>query len=385
MLSRVTHRTVGALGIACAFAIAIVGLAAIGNPIARADHEWKSFKAGYPATKPGQSRLTQGLGSNRYDFYRVAYDAFSRNPLAGVGADNFGQDYLRHGRSEETPRYPHSVELRTLAQTGVVGALLLVGWLAAALLGAARGVRRGGLAGAVAAGAAVTFLYWLVHGSFDWFWEIAGLAAPAVAMLGLACALGPRAAARPADADPGGDAERDGRGDPGPDQAPRRRHPVRIAAVGGAVALGVVALLSLGAPWLAERSAKQAARGWPSNPRLAFDRLDFAANIDPLSDRPSLIAGSIALKIGELRRADRAFAEAAKRNPRGDYAYLERGVIASVEGRNTAAVALLSRAAALSPRDPFTADALAMARAGRQIDFERLNAGILGRARRLTR
>ncbi len=365
---RTGYRAVGALGIAAAILVAAVGLAVIGNPVARADHEWKSFKAGYAATKPGESRLTQGLGSNRYDFYRVAYGSFSRHPLAGVGADNFGQDYLRRGGSEETPRYPHSVELRTLAQTGVVGALLLVGWLAAALFGALRAVRRGSLAGAVAAGATVSFVYWLVHGSFDWFWEIAGLSAPAVAMLGLACALTPRRSPS----------------EPGPaDEDRPRRGPGRIVAVAGVIAVGAVAALSLGAPWLAERAVKQAAGGWRANPTRAFDRLDLAATLNPISDRPSLIAGSIALKLGELKRADRAFAEAAARNPRSDYAYLERGVIASVEGRNAQAVALLAHAVSLSPRDPFTANALSTARSGRQIDLERLNAGILGRAREI--
>ena len=67
-----------------------------------------------------------GLGSNRYDFYRVSLDEFTAHPVGGIGADNFQQQYLRHGRSSETPRYPHSVELRTLAQTGIVGALLAI-------------------------------------------------------------------------------------------------------------------------------------------------------------------------------------------------------------------------------------------------------------------
>ncbi|MDQ6750406.1 MAG: O-antigen ligase family protein [Actinomycetota bacterium] len=381
-LRRATYRAAGALGIAAVVIVAVAALAAVGNPVARANHEWKSFKAGYPATKPGQSRLTQGLGSNRYDFYRVAYDSFSRHPLVGIGADNFGQEYLQRGRSDETPRYPHSLELRTLAQTGVVGALLLVGWLAAALLGALRAVRRGSLGGAVAAGATVTFLYWLVHGSFDWFWEIAGLGAPAVAMLGLACALAPRRS--PPASDPAEEEKEEEEEVDEEEPRPRAGRPA-IAVLAGAIALGAAAAVSLGAPWLAERAVKQASAGWRANPTRAFDRLDLAATLNPVSDRPSLIAGSIALKLGELKRADRAFAEAASRNPRSDYAYLERGVIASVEGRNAQAVTLLSRAAGLSPHDPFTTSALATARGGRQIDLERLNAGILGRAREITR
>src|SRR5204862_2689970 len=121
---------------------------------------------GYGANGSG-SRLTSGLGSNRYDFYRVALNEFAAHPVAGIGADNFQQQYLRRGRSEETPRYPHSVEMRTLAQTGVVGTLLALAGLAAALAAAgaavwrARPARR--LETDVAAAALAGIAYWAVH------------------------------------------------------------------------------------------------------------------------------------------------------------------------------------------------------------------------------
>ena len=43
------------------------------------------------------NRLLSGLGSNRYDFYRVALDEFVAHPLVGIGADNFQQQYLARG------------------------------------------------------------------------------------------------------------------------------------------------------------------------------------------------------------------------------------------------------------------------------------------------
>ncbi len=104
--------------------------------------------------------------------------------------------------ARETPRYPHSLEMRTFVQTGLTGALLVLVGLGAALTAAARAVRPGGarrvdpLACEVAAAALAGFGYWLVHGSFDWFWEFAGLGAPAFALLGIACALAPDAAGR---------------------------------------------------------------------------------------------------------------------------------------------------------------------------------------------
>ncbi len=57
-------------------------------------HAWDTFKGGYAADRASGSRLTSGLGSDRYDFYRVALDEFTAHPLVGIGADNFQQQYL---------------------------------------------------------------------------------------------------------------------------------------------------------------------------------------------------------------------------------------------------------------------------------------------------
>src|SRR5439155_20359472 len=106
----------------------ILVVLAVADPGGELDKAWHSFKKPSPVTGE-RGRLSSGLGSNRYDFYRVALDEFADHPIAGTGVDNFTADYLVRGRSQETPRYPHSLELRTLAETGIVGALLLFGAL----------------------------------------------------------------------------------------------------------------------------------------------------------------------------------------------------------------------------------------------------------------
>ncbi len=197
-VARGVRRGVAAAAVATLLLVIVGGLVAAGagvggNPVTRIRHGWESFEGGYSTSATGGSRLLSGLGSNRYDFYRVALDELVAHPILGIGADNFQQQYLRLGRSEETPRYPHSVELRTLSQTGLLGALLAVMGLGAALLAGWRAMRRSddALAASAAAAALGGFAYWLVHGSFDWFFEFAGLGAPAFALLGLACALAP--------------------------------------------------------------------------------------------------------------------------------------------------------------------------------------------------
>jgi O-antigen ligase len=369
----------GAVALAALLALIAGGWAAVGDPLARVRHGWDTFKSvrGYAANGSG-SRLTSGLGSNRYDFYRVALDEFAAHPVAGIGVDNFQQQYLRHGRSEETPRYPHSVELRTLSQTGVAGALLALAGLASALWAAARAVRpaRGGrgLEAEVALAALAGFAYWLVHGSFDWFWEFAGLGAPAFALLGLACAL----------ATPNSSAHR------GPAMQTRamrrllprrsRRPAARTAAVAAGIALALLAATSLTLPWLSQLEIESAVRIWPRAPRAAYWRLNDAAGLNPLSPAAYLTAGSIAVRFGDLPRADRAFARALGRSPDDAYATLERGAIASSQGRRAAALALLARASHLNPRDPLPREALGVVRSGRRVDVAALNRAIFLRA-----
>ncbi|HEY1834671.1 MAG TPA: O-antigen ligase family protein [Solirubrobacteraceae bacterium] len=385
---RRVHRGLAAIALVCLVGVVAGGLAAAGNPVTRLEKAWHSFKGGYTSTTD-KDRLLSGLGSNRYDFYRVALNEFVAHPVGGIGVDNFQQQYLRHGRSTETPRYPHSVELRALVETGLVGTLIAVAGLIAALLAVARALRGRGagrgrdddrLAAAVAAAALAGFGYWFVHGSVDWLWEFAGLGAPAFALLGLACSLAPR-----------GDGDGDGDDVPGVDGGSERaRRSLRLrasrATLAGAAVLLLLALgtiYSLASPWLSQLEVQSAARIWPRAPRKAYARLEEAASLNPLSDEPYRVAGSIALRFGETGRAARQFTLALGRSPEDAYATLELGAIASSRGEHVRALTLLTRAAALNPREPLPSEALAIARKGGKLSVDGLNRSILLKARKL--
>ncbi len=371
------HRGVGALAVLALVAILAGGVVAAGNPVRRVEHGWHTFKVGYGANSKGDNRLVSGLGSNRYDFYRVALDEFLHHPLVGIGADNFQQQYLLHGRSEETPHYPHSVELRTLAEMGLIGALLSLVGLGAALLAAARGLRGSDQLGrAVVAAALAGFAYWIIHGSFDWFWEFSGLGAPAFALLGLACALAPRQPALAASA------TRVARQAPEASSASGRRRSAGLRRL-GLGAFAVVLALSLTAPWLSQLEVQSAARVWTKAPQTAYDRLNDAARLNPLSDEPYLVAGSIALRFDDLPRADHEFALALERTPGDAYATLELGAIASSENDRPRALEQLERAVRLNPRDPLTRQALRLVREGKRVNVEELNRSILLNAQQL--
>jgi tetratricopeptide (TPR) repeat protein len=150
--------------------------------------------------------------------------------------------------------------------------------------------------------------------------------------------------------------------------------------------VGVVALAaaaSLTAPWLSQLEVQSAARIWTKAPQTAYARLNDAARLNPLSDEPYLVAGSIALRFGDLARAHREFARALGRTPGDAYATLERGAIASTQNDRGAALQLLARAVRLDPRDPLTRQALRLTREGKRVSIEELNSSILHNAQQL--
>lgn len=384
------HRALGAVAVTTLVAVLAGGWVAAGDPLARVEHGWQTFKGGYAADNAKVNRLVSGLGSGRYDFYRVALDEFLAHPIVGIGADNFAQQYLARGREEQSPHYPHSVELRTLAQGGIVGLLLALVGVGAALLAGGRVAlsslrRRTDPLGAVAAAAALSgFAYWFVHGSFDWFWEFAGLGAPAFALLGLACALAPRRAPGGSPSEGADSASAVAGAGEGDDRrlAPRARALRRLAIVGGVV-LALAGAASLLAPWFSQLQLQNAAKIWPTAPRKAYAELDDAARLNPLSDAPYLLAGSIALRFGDLARADHEFSLALGRNSDDAYATLERGAIASARGEQKLALALLQRTARLSPHDELIHEVLMSVRKGERVSIDELNRSILLKAQKL--
>ena len=342
------------VGVAAAAALAVSGDALDGL-----GDRWEEFKeGGEPAS--AESRFASG-GSNRWDFWTVAWELFEEEPIRGIGMENFQVEYLRRGTSEERPQFPHSLELGVLSQTGLVGALLLGGALLMAIVAAWR-VRFASRGRSAVAGAAVGIAaYWLLHASVDWFWEFAALTGTAMAMLGLAGALAPR----PEEA--------------GEEAGPPSR--VRLpAAVAASVAAGALAV-SIALPWASELLVREASGNWADDPQAAFDQLDTAASLNPLSNVPQLTSASIALELGDVQRARAEFAEALEHDPETAYALLELGAIAAERGERADALALLRRALALTPRDEILRRTLRDVRAGRNVSVEALNERIRARAR----
>ena len=341
--SAVALRRIGVGVLAAAAVTAVVLLAAL-RPWQRVDSEWRSFK--YGAEPGGNSSHFGGLGSNRYDFWRVGLVEFKRHPVQGIGVDNFLVPYLQQRRSIEEPMYPHSLAIRLLSQTGIIGTALFAGFLAFTLLVVERipAGRERDLARILVVGASA----WILHGLVDWLWEMPVLGVLGMGLLGAACGLAPR-------------------------REPRETRgwlPSRRLLLAGGLGVALVAAASLAVPWIAQREVQQAAATWRADPAGAFSTLSRARTLNPLSDQADLVAGAIASHLHRYEEMEQRFGNAVKRSPDDWYANLELGIAASLTGHHELAAASLGRAAALDPGDLVVRRVRETFAAGRRIDSD---------------
>jgi hypothetical protein len=346
-VARSANRLAAGLAILAALTGVAIGLAAThGRPDHTIAHYWDRSH-GYQSAASGSSRFAL-VGSNRPDFWRVSLDTFAAHPLGGLGQDNWGDYYTQHRHADEQPRWTHSLELRLLAHTGLVGFLLFVAFLVAALAATLGGRRRAGaLASAASATALLPLVVWVVYGSIDWFWEIPALSGPAFAFLGLATA-GTRqlSGLEPAPEPPAQAAT-----------APGRAR-AKLATAGVALAT-LLAALVVAFPYLAERDVAAATTGWRTDPSAAFRRLDDAARLNRLSSQPALVGGVIALELRRSQEAQRRFTAAIARDRGNWFAWFGRGLAASeLRARREAARMDFAQAHALNPREQLAIRAL---------------------------
>jgi len=310
----------------------LVAFAVRDDPAERVRTGWHQFTQDRNAAS-GNSHLV-GLGSNRYDFWRVGLGEFRQHPFTGVGSDNFAIPYVAARRSGEQPLHPHSLWVRTLSQTGLIGAALLLVAVGAALWAALRRNRRPLQVALVTA-----FVAWLLHAQGDWLWEMPALGAIAFGLLGIAVGMSSR------EESPAGGAT-------------RRAWPWVVV---GCAALGALALAP---PWLAARYEASALAAWRTTPAAAIEDLRRAASLNPLSDRPWVIAGAIASRQDDYAAMRSHFAAAVERNPRNWYSRLELAVAAALTGDKPLALAEVSQARALNPHDAVLARVARTIRAG---------------------
>lgn len=357
------------------------GVAAVhGHVGQKVSSAWKSFKS-TDTDYATSSRFTQ-FGSARYDFWRVGLDVFAEHPVGGIGQDNFAEAYAQRRRTGEETRWTHSLEVRLLVHTGVVGALAFVVFVAAALAAALRGRgprrrrdtppgeddERGRARRSAAAIALLPLCVWLIHGSIDWLWEFPVLSGAALGFMGMATSL-----ARPRGETVAGRV--------GAVRAPSRR---RSRLTGAAAALaGMIAVLVLAVSYVGERDVTSALRSADDDPGKAYAALGRAADLEPLNAQPPLLAGLVAWR---ARRPDLARERLEESNKRNGDQWLPPfllGILASSRHDAAGAKAELARAHALSPSDALITEAVSRAGSARPMTLQQAISGLSDRYHRL--
>ncbi len=299
------------LGLICLTVLvgAVGFFSAVDHPVRATQDRWDDFKdidSGASATSNFGA-----IGSNRYDFWRVAWEEFERHPAAGIGAYGWGEAYLVHGESLETPQRAHSLSLDALSELGIPGFLLIVGAGITVLV--AIGLRaRNSLA---ASGALGTAAYFAVHTGGDWVWTIPAVGIPAFVIVGIALSED-RASSLPG----------------------RVTIPAGIFVV-------LAAVLAFSPPWLSSRLVQQAYDA----PTLAEAKNDlrWARRLDPLAVTPLMAESALVGSPQDIAPLTKAVAK----RPRDAEIHYLLGLALLDAGRNADARRELRIALELSPRD----------------------------------
>jgi len=269
---------------------------------------------------PGQRNLLSSAGSGRYQFWGSALDAFSANPVKGVGAGNWELYWNVHPKLPTVVHNAHSVYLETLAELGPLGLALLAVFLALAARG---GWRRVGQGEPEATALIAVLAIGALGAGIDWTFQLPAVFAPVLIAAALALC----------------------RSDP----KPLRRGAARAALIATAVA-GWVAAWGAGITLVAnERLASShdaAARG--DLAAAAADARD-AARVEPFSPAPRLQLALVEQAAGNLDAAAtdaRAAIDLASLDWQG---WLVASRIAAAAGDHKDAALSLGVAQALAP------------------------------------
>jgi O-antigen ligase len=300
--------------------LAAAGAIAIANPAER----FREFKQPPP---PG--RIETGAGrefgsSGRWQFWGEAVDAFESAPIAGLGAGGYADWWAQHAPINLFVRDPHSLFMQQLAELGLVGTALLLGFVAAVLVAGWRHLRAGrepDLAPLAAVlGAAV------VPAAIDWGWAIPAVFAAPVVAAGLLTASSP---------------------DPRPRQVP---YALGVATASIAwvamIAAGLIVLSQL----KLDQSRTAAAAG---NFQEAAARASEAHTVEPWSADPYIQLALVDLARGDPTAGLAELRRARARDSQDWRLALIEARLQLARGDKAAAREALQRAHELGPRLPF--------------------------------
>jgi hypothetical protein len=309
----------------------------------RAWHSFEQRRETRGASDPA-ARLTN-LSGQRVELWRSALRAFDAEPVHGIGPGTFefwwGDDPTYSGYVRDA----HSLYLETLGELGIVGLLLLLAAIGAAVFGGVKATWRQSMTAsgsAATAGATVAFLAWAIFAFYDWMWESTTVTALALAGIAVSIARTPKIRpARP----PSASAEDDTASLPSRKPV-RLRLPVRIAAVLGCLVCLLALLPALSSTSQVRGSQDAAAAG---DLELAISRANDAIASEPWAASPYLQRALVEERGQQLAAAAMDARRAADREPSNYQNWLILSRIQAERGHVRTALAAFRQATAAKP------------------------------------
>jgi O-Antigen ligase len=296
------------------------------DPLAWSGEKWQAFVANDKAGQE-QSRYLSISGMGRFTYWQVAWEDFSSHPVLGIGTQNYEETYYNLRKElAGSVRQPHSLPLEILAERGAVGGVLFLGILTTCL---AAGLRRGfrrldaedrALTGALAA----SVFYWLVHSSFDWFWQIPAVTLTAILYLAMLAAPWNASENTPSEA------------------APTNWSLRLCGATLATVVIVAVAPLYIADRYLARSYAAE-------DPRTALALIARAETFNPVDPYLPQHEAELAAHIKDWRRATQAYKRSIELNPRSYVPYELMASYYERRGDTKEALSLYREASSLNP------------------------------------
>ncbi|HWF74396.1 MAG TPA: O-antigen ligase family protein [Solirubrobacteraceae bacterium] len=337
-LLRISPRRARVL-LAGGIAVAVIAAVAAGAP-SQLSRGWNNFKNPVGSLYYGQpSRFESLSGTGRYQYWKVAVHSTSGHLLTGSGPGTFQLLWLPRATVPGYVVNAHSLYVETLAEVGVVGLALLVGFFVLVLGAAVRLVMRSEYeARARAAGAAAALLAFMVSAVADWVWQLPVL--PAAFLLLAAAVLAPAPPRTSVRA-------------PAPEDtavvAGRHRTVLRL----GLVATALACVIAIGIPLAAASAVSKsqaAARMGKTSSALADARS--AVRLEPGAAAPQLQL-ALVLELQHNYAAALAAAHQATRDESQNWSdWLVLSRIEAESGQVKASVVAYRRARSLNPRSP---------------------------------
>ena len=314
------RRLATAGAVAAVVGVTVAALVAAGDPVDRAQREWRAFTA-LNEPEAGATRFT-GAGGFRFDLWTVAIDDVRREPLYGVGAGSYGLSYYQQRRQDESIRQPHSLPLQILAELGIVGGVLALIALVATAAAIVRHRRADVAAGVAGVGMAAS---WATQTSLDWLYNLPGITC--IAVVGIVAAIGPR-----------------------PFAALAGRRSRRLLLIGGALLLATCAA-SFGRHYSAHVYAERARAALPADPVTALDQTRTSLQLNPFAAQTRYTRAAAYARLDDYARARESLMRAAAQEPLNYVPWALMGDLAARRGEMAQARAAYRRARRLNPRD----------------------------------